>query len=98
MQSRLRERTISLIFKIHGLTSEPARYPPHDPNDLVNVPIMTSTSAGSTPVCSHAPRPVRPSAPMLCASSRYKYACDEEHGFHRLCLKPQFQGGQGRNR
>ena len=50
----------------------PAMYPPMPPKLLVNVPMRMSTSAGSTPQCSHAPRPVAPSAPIECASSRYK--------------------------
>mmetsp|Transcript_8103 Transcript_8103/g.25439 ORF Transcript_8103/g.25439 Transcript_8103/m.25439 type:complete len:208 (-) Transcript_8103:384-1007(-) len=44
------------------------------PNDLVKVPIMMSISRGLTPQCSHTPRPVRPTAPIECASSRYTYA------------------------
>ena len=39
----------------------------------MKVPIMMSTSRGSTPCASHAPLPALPSAPMLCASSRYRY-------------------------
>ena len=41
----------------------------------VNVPIMMSMSLGSTPAHSAQPRPDLPRAPMLCASSRYRYAC-----------------------
>ena len=41
----------------------------------MKVPIMTSMSLGSTPCASHAPRPALPSAPMLCASSKYRYTC-----------------------
>ncbi|KAA6421857.1 MAG: hypothetical protein FRX49_08176 [Trebouxia sp. A1-2] len=48
--------------------------PPQDPKDLVNVPIMTSTSAGDTPKCSHTPPPLLPIAPMLWASSRKSQA------------------------
>ena len=51
-----------------------ATYPPIPPKLFVNVPIITSTLLGSTPVYSQHPRPVRPMAPMLCASSRYRYA------------------------
>ena len=43
------------------------------PNDFVNVPIIISMSAVSTPHFSATPRPVAPSAPMECASSTYTY-------------------------
>jgi len=46
--------------------------PPKEPKDLVSVPIMMSTSEGSTPSFSHTPLPFSPRAPMECASSRYR--------------------------
>eukprot|EP00962_Isochrysis_galbana_P015489 scaffold4440_cov109-Isochrysis_galbana.AAC.4 len=54
------------------ISLEPATYPPTEPKDLVKVPIITSTSAVGTPRWSVTPRPRGPTAPMECASSRYK--------------------------
>ena len=56
------------------VSASPATYPPAAPKDLVNVPIITSMSLGSTPSSSHTPRPVAPTAPMECASSSHTYA------------------------
>ena len=49
-----------------------ATYPPTDPNDLVKVPMSTSTSCGSQPQYSTTPRPCAPSAPIECASSTHR--------------------------
>jgi hypothetical protein len=70
--------TIQQIESVIGngakATLDPAMYPPHDPNDLVKVPIIISTSPGSTSKSSQTPLPVFPTAPMLWASSKYVHA------------------------
>ena len=62
------------LLKESTLTLFPAIYPPAAAKLLVNVPIKMSTSFGSQFQWSTTPRPRGPVAPMLWASSRYKYA------------------------
>ena len=61
-------------FTASTTSLSPATYPPAAPNDFVKVPIMTVMSFVSTPSSSHTPRPVGPTAPMECASSKYTCA------------------------
>ena len=59
----------AVYFRNSTNSLRPAMYPPHDPKDLLRVPIQISTSSGLTPKCSAIPRPCAPIVPIEWASS-----------------------------